>query len=641
MLIEKDVWDLIEDGPRQPLAALWEQKIKENRMAVGIATRTIKEGVSDDIFNNIIDITDLQEMWEKLRTACSQVGQGVVYSILQEILNYAQINKPKGFEKPVMSRFADVQFLVKRLQAAITPNRDIWDGISIAVTLDSLHNDFDIITESMLEWGDKSIDKMQQILASAEAKFISKRATGVTGDLAMSKGRNSTAKKRANSDDKCFNCGKLGHWGRDCTLPDHRAKWSKSDKSSSSKQRQAKRNRANIAAFSDDDSDPEPFRPGKANMVKEKESSQQPPKGVWYLDSCAFRHRTNNRDLFIEDLCPKCLDFTTAGGQTLRAKSIGTIAIPLADGSSIRLEGVAYAPECDSNLISLGQLRESKITYVNNPNAMTLMQGGQAIAHARRDRNLFILDLVSSNKVMQAAQPQKSIQPSRAMAIQGRGSSTHLVSKNKRVRIWHRRFGHASNARVIRASRLLIGMGNFDVEYDSAEVYSDSEESEPEDERLLSPLTSPPSPSAATPPAKFDSGSLETNIACTTIDNDFDSLCSPCVASNQTRVVVRSKPMTKVDGKLDEVHVDLWGPHHPASLSGKSYAAILLDAKTRKTWVIYLRSKDEFVDAFQIWLPKVENECNQSMKPLRADGGGEFISAKLKDICDKKGIIIK
>lgn len=117
MLIEKDVWDLIEKGLRQPPTALWEreQKIKKNRMAIGIATRIIKEGVSDDIFNNIIDLTNPQEMWEKLRTVCSQVGQGVVYSILQELLNYLRINKPKGFEKPVMSIFADVRFLIKRL----------------------------------------------------------------------------------------------------------------------------------------------------------------------------------------------------------------------------------------------------------------------------------------------------------------------------------------------------------------------------------------------------------------------------------------------------------------------------------------------------------------------------------------------
>lgn len=422
--------------------------------------------------------------------------------------------------------------------------------------------------------------------------------------------------------------------GRDCTLPDQR-KRNKSHESSRSNHQQAKRNRANIAtSTNDNDSNPEPFKPGMANMAKE--SRQQAPKGVWYFDSCASRHLTNNRNLFIKELRPKCLDFTTAGGQTLRAESIGTIAIPLDDGSSIRLERVAYAPECDSNLISLGQLRDSNITYVDNPDAMTLMQGGQAIAHARRDRNLFILDLATPNKVMQVTQPP------RAMMTQGRGRPTHLISKNKRVRIWHRRLGHASNARVIRALRLLTGMGDFNTEYDPAEVYSDSEESEPEAERSPSPSphTSEANSPVGTIPAQSYANSSEAS-ARTIIDNDFDSLCSPCVASKQTCVVIRSKPMTKVEGKLDEVHVDLWGPHHPASLSGKTYAAILLDAKTRKTWVIYLRSKDEFIDAFQVWLPKVENECNRSMKALCADGGGEFISAKLKDICDKKGISIK
>lgn len=51
-------------------------------MAIGTATWIIKEGVSDDIFNNIIDNTDLKEIWEKLRADCSQVGQGLVYFIL-------------------------------------------------------------------------------------------------------------------------------------------------------------------------------------------------------------------------------------------------------------------------------------------------------------------------------------------------------------------------------------------------------------------------------------------------------------------------------------------------------------------------------------------------------------------------------
>lgn len=619
--MEKGVWNLIENGARPEPAPFWEQRSKENRMAVGTATRIIKEGVSDDIFNNIIDITDTREMWEKLRTACSQVGQGVVYSILQELLNYRN-TKPKGFEKSVMSIFADVCFLVKRLRSAITPNRDIWDSIAIIVALDSLHDDFETTTTSMLERGDKTIEEIQQILASAEAKFISKRATGVTADLAMSSRGKNAGKRKATSEDRCYNCHKFGHFGRDCRSTDQRPPEPKKPKSTELATRQQNtRNRAHLAAATaDEDSDPEPFRPGAANMVKK--TRMQAPKSTWYLDSCASRHLTNNKDLFIDDLRPKYLDFTAAGGQILLSESIGTIAIPLVDGSSIELGNVAYGPDCDSNLISLGQLRESGITYVDDAEAMTLVQFGRTIAQARRDRNLFILDLATPNKAMQ---------------VTGRGRPTHLVSKNKRVRVWHRRFVHASNARIIRAPKLLTGMGDFNKEYDPTEIYSDSEQPSSDNDDAAD-LDQPDTTQTDQLPATSNTAM---SSLLTTPDNDFDSLCTPCIASKQTRVVVQNKAMTKAKEKLDEVHVDLWGPHYPPSLSGKTYAAILVDANMRKSWVAYLRSKDEFVDAFQVWLPVVENQCSKSMKVLRADGGGEFISAKLKDFCDKKGITIK
>lgn len=119
-------------------------------------------------------------MWDKLKSLCSETGLGVVYSILQELLTYPKINKPKGFNKSVTSVFVDVQFLCKRLRAAITPNKDIWDSIAIVVAIDSLRKDFDLVTAGLLgQGGDKAINKIQQILALAEAKFISKRAVGV------------------------------------------------------------------------------------------------------------------------------------------------------------------------------------------------------------------------------------------------------------------------------------------------------------------------------------------------------------------------------------------------------------------------------------------------------------------------------
>lgn len=69
---------------------------------------------------------------------------------------------------------------------------------------------------------------------------------------------------------------------------------------------------------------------------------------------------------------------------------------------TIKLKEIAYTLEYDANLIFLGQLHDNKITYVNNVDAMTLMQGGYFIAHTKQNQNFFILDLVMPNKVIQA-----------------------------------------------------------------------------------------------------------------------------------------------------------------------------------------------------------------------------------------------
>ncbi len=77
-------------------------------MAIGTATQIIKKDVSNNIFNNIIDITDPKGIWEKLQAIYSQIRQDIIDFILQELLNYPQINKLKGFEKPIINIFTDV-----------------------------------------------------------------------------------------------------------------------------------------------------------------------------------------------------------------------------------------------------------------------------------------------------------------------------------------------------------------------------------------------------------------------------------------------------------------------------------------------------------------------------------------------------
>lgn len=43
-----------------------DKKIKENQIAIKTATQIMNKSISHDIFNNIINITDVKKMWKKL-----------------------------------------------------------------------------------------------------------------------------------------------------------------------------------------------------------------------------------------------------------------------------------------------------------------------------------------------------------------------------------------------------------------------------------------------------------------------------------------------------------------------------------------------------------------------------------------------
>lgn len=115
-------------------------------------------------------------------------------------------------------------------------------------------------------------------------------------------------------------------------------------------------------------------------------------KSNWFLHSCASRHLCNNPSLFTNKR-DKSINFITAAGQIIRIEEISTVSIPLADGSKIKLQNVALAPEYDSNLITLGQLRETRITFHANSTAMILIKNRKIIAQTKKDRNLFIFEL--------------------------------------------------------------------------------------------------------------------------------------------------------------------------------------------------------------------------------------------------------
>ena len=122
MLKEKEVWDVVDGSQAKSTTAIQtKKKGKDNT----IASKIIKQGVSTDLYINIIREKNPQRSWETLHHVCSQVKQRIVYSILKELLNYPKVAKSLGYEKKATTIFAKVKQLVQQLQSAITEQRII------------------------------------------------------------------------------------------------------------------------------------------------------------------------------------------------------------------------------------------------------------------------------------------------------------------------------------------------------------------------------------------------------------------------------------------------------------------------------------------------------------------------------------
>lgn len=159
--------------------------------------------------------------------------------------------------------------------------------------------------------------------------------------------------------------------------------------------------------------------------------------------------------------------------------------ILLANGSKIDLQNVAVTSRCDSNLISLSQLQETGITFYDDPRAMTLMRNGKVIAKAKKDRNLFTLELVHPGRAMAVtiqAKAMASAGQAHTMTMTGQRQPTHFIGQNKCIHLWHQRLAYVSNAWVVRASKLVdsIDLG-LEKKYNPAEMFVDLEKSDADD----------------------------------------------------------------------------------------------------------------------------------------------------------------
>ncbi|GJU37351.1 retrotransposon protein, putative, ty1-copia subclass [Tanacetum coccineum] len=114
--------------------------------------------------------------------------------------------------------------------------------------------------------------------------------------------------------------------------------------------------------------------------------------------------------------------------------------------------------------------------------------------------------------------------------------------------------------------------------------------------------------------------------------------CVPCMSGKMAR-----KPYThqveRAKDLLGLIHTDVCGPFKITSRQGASYFVTFTDDFSRYGYVYLLKHKHEVFETFKVFQKEVENQLGKTIKLLRSDRGGEYMSQEFLDHLKDYGII--
>jgi hypothetical protein len=387
LLMKEDLWSQV--STKKPAdttaAASWQKRDDRARATIGLL-------VEDSQLIHIRKDTTAKGAWESLKNYHEKSTLTSKVYLLRQICNL-KLSETGNMEQHVTT----MQDLVDKLTAL---GEEIKDHLLVAMLLSSLPETYSTLITAL-----ESRPDTELTLGFVKGKLIDeyKRRKGVPDSEDSSTALRASQKKNSvgESDRSCFFCKKSGHFKQDCFKY---KKW---------KANNEKREKVNEVKDKNE-------RSGSVCFSVHDRKNQ---KDVWYIDSGATSHMSNDESFFKTLEKRKMRDVTVANGESAKVLGIGRGELHCLNGKDeavkVCLENVLYVPDLTENLLSVKRLAKTGHSVGFTGEQCEISKNNIVIAKGKLSPDMYELTV-----------------PHRSLAVKQNQHTPNCQHS------WHRRFGH-------------------------------------------------------------------------------------------------------------------------------------------------------------------------------------------------------